>query len=126
MNTRTSNVSAKSVYERAEPGDGRRVLVTRYWPRGVPKTAADEYIPELGPSVPLLRAYKDGEITWDTYRTRYLAEMRREEARAEIHRLAKTARSEKITVMCMCKLEDQCHRSLLRDLIAGFDEEPDA
>lgn len=123
MTTGAAMVAAKSVYETPRPDDGRRILVTRYWPRGVAQTAADEYVRDLGPSIPLLRAYKDGEVGWDTYRVRYLAEMRREEARAEIHRLAKLARSEKITIMCVCKDEDRCHRSLLRDLIIDFDEE---
>ena len=125
METRTVTVHTKSVYERPEPGDGRRILVTRYWPRGVAQSAADEYVRALGPSVPLLRAYKQGEIDWETYKVRYLSEMRSEEARGEVHRLAKLARSERITVMCVCKHEDQCHRSLLRALIIGFEEEPE-
>ena len=122
MRLRTADVATKSVYEPAESDDGRRVLATQYWPRGIPETAADEYVRKLGPSRDLLHAFKRGEIDWEGYKLRYLKEMESEAAKSEIHRLAKAARSERITLMCVCKYEDACHRSLLRDLIANFDE----
>ncbi len=115
-------VRAKSVYDAPSGGDGRRVLVTRYWPRGVSKEGVDEYVPALAPSRELLHSYRQGMLDWPRYRLQYLKEMRGEVARAEIHRLAKLARSEVITVMCVCADQDYCHRSLLRELIAGFDE----
>ncbi len=48
---------------------------------------------------------------------RYLEEMEGEEAQSEIRRLAALARSQRITVICLCKDEGMCHRSLLRNLI---------
>ena len=110
-------VRTKSVYEPADPADGRRVLVTQYWPRGIRKTAADEYVRKLGPSRELLHAFKQGTISWETFRARYLQEMESEEAKSEIRRLANVARSERITVMCVCRDERECHRSLLKELI---------
>jgi uncharacterized protein YeaO (DUF488 family) len=110
-------VRTKSVYEPADPNDGRRVLATRYWPRGIRKTAADEYVRKLGPSRDLLYAFKRGEIGWETFRARYFQEMEGEEAKSEIRRLADVARSERITVLCVCRDERECHRSLLRELI---------
>lgn len=122
MTTQTSNVATKSIYERAEPGDGLRVLVTQYWPRGIAQDAVDEYVRALAPSRGLLHAYRNGELDWPRYRHQYLLEMESEFAKREIHRLAKIARSERITLMCVCKYEEQCHRSLLRELVAGFGE----
>ena len=122
MTTQTSNVATKSIYEHAEPGDGLRMLVTQYWPRGIGQTAVDEYVRALAPSRALLHAFRNGELDWPRYRHQYLIEMQSESARREIHRLAKIARSGRITLMCVCKHEEQCHRSLLRDLVARFDE----
>ena len=110
----------KSVYDPAGPADdGRRVLVTRYWPRGVPKAAVDEYVSALAPSRALLRAFKAGAMDWDAFRDRYLEEMKAPECQAEVQRLAKGAASEPLTLLCVCKKESRCHRSLLKNLVAN-------
>jgi uncharacterized protein YeaO (DUF488 family) len=116
------NIRLKRVYEPASPDDGYRVLATRYWPRGVPKESIDEYLSILAPSRELLHSYRQAQLDWERFRRQYHFEMSREAARAVIHRLAKVARAKVITLMCVCADEARCHRSLLRELIAGFDE----
>lgn len=110
-------IRSKDVYEPPSPDDGLRVLTTNYWPRGVSKERAPNYVRALGPSRDLLRAFKDGEITWEQYAVKYLDEMRADKPHSEIQRLAELSRNETVTVMCMCKDEAQCHRRLLRELI---------
>ncbi len=117
MRVQAPAVRTKSVYQPSSPEDGRRVLVTQYWPRGIPRTAVDEYVRRLAPSRDLLHAFKRGEIDWEAYKVSYREEMEGEEATGEIRRLAEAARSETITVMCVCKDENSCHRSALRELI---------
>jgi uncharacterized protein YeaO (DUF488 family) len=111
------DIRTKSAYSPADPSDGRRVLTTQYWPRGVPRTAVDEYVRALGPSRELLHAFKRGEIDWPAYETAYLREMQTESSKHEIERLAKIALQQRITVLCVCNDEAFCHRRLLRDLI---------
>src|SRR2546421_6411676 len=53
---------------------GCRVLVMRIWPRGVPWKHVDLWLPDAGPSLGLLRAYKRGEFGWDTFAVRYTHE----------------------------------------------------
>ena len=118
-NSPTTQVRTKSVYDPPAAGDGYRVLATRYWPRGVPRGAADEYVRALAPSEELLRSFKDGRIDWWTFRKRYLEEMKAAEPQAEVRRLAALAATRPLTLMCVCKEESRCHRSLLRELIAG-------
>jgi len=109
--------------DRRLPGDGLRLLVCRYRPRGVRKTDEtwDEWDADLGPSRTLhAAAYgKSGPpISWEEYRTRYLAEI--ESRRARIEELAARVRQgETITLLCSsaCMDETRCHRSLLRELI---------
>lgn len=120
-NSTAANVRTKSVYETPNTSDGYRVLATRYWPRGVSKDSIDEYIIDLAPSRALLHQYRNGQLTWRQFSNQYLHEMRAETPRREIHRLAKLARGQTLTVMCVCKEESHCHRSLLRELIAEFD-----
>ena len=111
------NVRLKRVYEPASPDDGYRVLSTRYWPRGVPRLACDEYIAKTAPSRELLREFKHEGLSWENYVPRYLDEMRGDDARSVIERLATIAKSGSMTLMCICEDENRCHRSLLRDLI---------
>lgn len=108
-----------------QEGDGTRVLVCRYRPRGVRKQDEtwDEWWPDLGPSRSLHAAvYGKGQapISFEEYRTRYLAEMAENPARARVHELARrVAAGETITLLCSsaCTDESRCHRSLLRDLV---------
>jgi len=111
-------VLSKSIYDPAAPEDGMRVLTTNYWPRGISRERAGLYKRVLAPSRPLLRAFKDGEIGWPAYEVRYLEEMRGESQRAEIAELARAATSGSVTVMCVCRDDAECHRRLLRELIA--------
>jgi uncharacterized protein YeaO (DUF488 family) len=114
------NIRLKRVYDEPSPDDGRRILATRYWPRGVSKSAVDEYTTKVSPSRELLREFKHEGLSWEQYVPRYLGEMKEPEAVTEIERLAKLAESGRITLMCICEDEKRCHRSLLRDLILSL------
>src|SRR5262245_33655291 len=106
-----------------EAGDGFRLLICRYRPRGVRK--ADEtwhtWCPELGPSKLLHADFygKNGSpLTWEDYRRRYLEEMHTQ--RGLIDELgALHAEGRTITLLCSSACEDaaHCHRTLLRELI---------
>ena len=106
-----------------EPGDGFRVLVCRYRPRGVRKEDEtwDVWWKDLGPSVELHAAYwgKRGKppIAWSEYKRRYLAEVKGNpllDALAE-----KVAAGERVTLLCSsaCLDPSRCHRTLLVGLV---------
>jgi uncharacterized protein YeaO (DUF488 family) len=118
------NVRMKRVYDPPSPEDGHRILVTRYWPRGVKRDAADEYNTKVAPSRELLHEFKHEGLAWEGYVPRYVSEMHDEQAESEICRLAALARSKTITLMCICEDESLCHRSLLRDLILNEASQP--
>jgi uncharacterized protein YeaO (DUF488 family) len=106
-----------------QKGEGVRILVTRYRPRGVRKEDEtwDEWIPALGPSRELHAAFygKNGDpIGWEEYRKRYLAEM--EERSEKVAALAeRLKRGERITLLCSsaCSEPSRCHRQLLSRLV---------
>jgi uncharacterized protein YeaO (DUF488 family) len=107
----------------AKKGDGLRLLVCRYRPRGVHKEDEtwNDWHPNLGPSRELHADYygKHGPpITWKEYTRRYLAEMATQ--REAISELAALVRQGKmITLLCSsaCTDEKHCHRRLLKELI---------
>lgn len=112
----------------AEPGDGVRLLICRYRPRGVRRDEEtwDEWWPELGPSKALhAAAYgKDGApaLAWPAYEARFLAEIAEDPGRFYLRALAeRVRRGEAVTLLCSsaCVDPDRCHRSIVRRLIAG-------
>jgi uncharacterized protein YeaO (DUF488 family) len=110
-------------------GEGVRVLVCRYRPRGVKKEDEtwDEWQPNLGPSKELHAAFwgKTGEpIGWAEYKKRYLAEMR--ERHELVERLAeRLEKGERLAFLCSsaCTDAEHCHRTLLKGLVEGAAED---
>jgi uncharacterized protein YeaO (DUF488 family) len=106
-----------------QEGDGTRILVCRYRPRGVKKSDEtwDEWVPDLGPSRELHHeVYSDKGLPWGEYRHRYLAEMREPRPAFYIRALQqRVAAGEHLTLLCSsaCVDEALCHRSLLKALI---------
>lgn len=70
-------IRIKRVYEAPEPGDGRRFLVERLWPRGIRKDslALDGWLPEVAPSAGLRRWFGHEPAKWDGFRQRYRQEL---------------------------------------------------
>lgn len=106
-----------------EPGDGTRILITRFRPRALPKSEEtwDIWMKELAPSAELLAAFQGKDrpaIGWSTYRIGYVKEMRAQQAM--INDLSQRVKGgESITLLCAstCIRENRCHRSILRELI---------
>ena len=67
----------KRAYEPATPGDGRRFLVERLWPRGVKKSSLPLYawLKEVAPSNSLRRWFGHDPKKWDEFRRRYFREL---------------------------------------------------
>lgn len=113
-----------------EPGDGYRLLVCRYRPRGVPKETEpwDAWCPALAPSVELhaARYGKRGDpLPWEQYEERFLAEMERQRYWIESF-AAKVRAGAEITLLCSSACVDPgaCHRTLVARLLerAAFPE----
>ncbi len=71
-------IRLKRAYDPAAPGDGRRVLVERLWPRGVSKARLriDDWMKDVAPSTALRRWFGHKPARWPEFRSRYFAELR--------------------------------------------------
>jgi uncharacterized protein YeaO (DUF488 family) len=107
-------IAARRIYDPPTAADGTRVLIMRYWPRGIRKDRVSVWLRELAPVIPLLRAYLDGKITWAQYTPRYLAGLERPEARAALAELRALAGRGPVTLLCGCADPARCHRTLLQ------------
>jgi uncharacterized protein YeaO (DUF488 family) len=107
-------IAAKRIYDPTSDSDGTRVLIMRLWPRGIRKDRVDVWLKELGPILPLLRAFRAGAVDWAEYTKRYLAGLERPEAQAPLAQVRAAAKDGTVTLLCGCADETHCHRSLLR------------
>jgi len=108
-------ISTRRVYDPSSRDDGTRVLVMRLWPRGIRKDRVDVWLKELGPVVPLLRAFLDEKITFGRIAEiiehvvgRGTGDAGRGKSLEAVLAADAEARS------CGCADENRCHRSLLR------------
>lgn len=113
----------KHAYQPPARGDGTRLLVTRYWLRGVSKRTVDEWARDLAPSADLLGWHQGrlAELTPGSnasltqhgrFRARYLAELDRQ--RPTLTALRRRARAgETLTLLCACHDPASCHRTIL-------------
>ncbi len=117
------DISTKRWNDPLEPGNGTRILICRYRPRGLPKGEEtwNVWKPELGPSKELLADYHGKgrlQTGWAEYRSRYLKEMLRQ--KDAMQKLSdQVLNGQFITLLCSaaCEREARCHRSLLKSLI---------
>ena len=126
-------LKTKSVHSPIEPGDGLRILATRFRGRGLPTDRYDVWMANLGPSERLLKAVQAGEITWREFSRQYREELfapaatdagnvtiKNHGQKFTLRLVAKLAEKENVTLLCHCA-EDakECHRFLLEKLIAA-------
>jgi len=107
--------------------EGLRVGTVRRPPRGVKKTDYarldyyDVWMPELAPSERLRTWVMSKPITpvrWVAFARRYRTEMRAPAAQRLLALLAALSSTTDLSVGCYCEDESQCHRSVLRELLA--------
>jgi uncharacterized protein YeaO (DUF488 family) len=83
-------IKVKRVYDKPEPGDGKRILIDRLWPRGIKKTAIDVWIKDVAPSDALRNWFHHEEPRWGAFRSKYRKELAaNKDAVAELRKAAK-------------------------------------
>ncbi|CAM3082160.1 Uncharacterized conserved protein YeaO, DUF488 family [Paracoccus aminovorans] len=72
-----SAISIRRAYDPPDPGEGRRVLVDRIWPRGISRETlgADLWLREIAPSDDLRHWFGHDPQKWDEFRRRYGKEL---------------------------------------------------
>ncbi len=92
-------IRTKRVYDPPARGDGRRFLVDRIWPRGMPKARLqpDGWLPDVAPSTELRKWFGHDPAKWTEFERRYRAEL---EAKPEAWRpLLEAAREGTVTLL---------------------------
>jgi uncharacterized protein YeaO (DUF488 family) len=117
MALKTFHLTTRCVYDHPAPADGMRILVTRFWPRGVARTTVNLWFRELGTAPALIQEWKKGTIRWTGFRRAYLRGLQDPAARQSITEIRKLLAANPVTLLCSCRDEARCHRSILRQAI---------
>jgi len=111
-------IKTKAIFQPIESSDGYRVLITRYYPRGVSRDNFDEWVSVLSPSPELLSEYKERHIDWDAFMSLFLKELRCNVGSQEALRiLNELSKKHDVTLLCYEKSGTPCHRHLVRELV---------
>lgn len=98
--------------------DGVRVLVTRYYPRGVKKTKFHRWYREVAPSSLLLKSLKEKQISKKKYIKFYLREMNNPKSLKAIRTIKELLfKGHNVTLLCIEKEGKFCHRHILKEII---------
>lgn len=70
-------IALKRVYDAAAPGDGKRYLVERLWPRGIRKESLriEGWLKDVAPSTELRQWFSHDPAKWTQFRRRYFREL---------------------------------------------------
>jgi len=112
-------IKTKAIHRPAEEEDGLRVLITRFYPRGVKKDHFDLWLRELSPSIDLLMKYKNGKIEWHDFAAALKHELYLNTDSWETINILNTdaRRGGDITLLCYERSNQPCHRHIVRDII---------
>jgi len=107
-------------------GEGTRIGTVRRPPRGVAKTAFasqnwyDVWLPNLAPSIETMKLGQQATTPaeWTAFTKKYRSEMASPENTHVLELLATLSHHSDFSVGCYCEHEAQCHRSILRELLA--------
>ena len=117
-------VKTKCLFDPPVKSDGKRILITRSWPKGVKEEKLQaEWCSEFAPTWELLDDWKKGNVTWYEYGRRYESEIRYY-SWPDLHDLVDLADQETITLLCFEKESNpHCHRHILKAMIDRWAEE---
>ena len=96
----------KRIYDSDDPGDGKRILVDRLWPRGVSKERADLYgwFKDVAPSPELRAWFGHQPERFEEFRQRYLAELQDDEAKQpELDQIRQLSQTGPVTLLYAAK-----------------------
>jgi uncharacterized protein YeaO (DUF488 family) len=111
-------IKTKSIFQPRVEDDGIRILISRFYPRGIERTHFHEWALSLSPSPELLFSYKRGNRNWSSFKRMFIAELKRNiESLDTIGTLNEIGQNRDITLLCYEQSGVACHRHIVRDII---------
>jgi uncharacterized protein YeaO (DUF488 family) len=110
-------IKTKSIFESREVADGKRILITYAWPKNFISQDIDSWIPELGHPWELVANWPKARVTWEEFTKEYHNILQKKRNQPILQSLREQSREHNITLLCTCKIEHRCHRSILKEFL---------
>lgn len=115
------SLQIKRVYDKPSRSDGYRVLVDRFYPRGLTKREAayKVWLKDIAPSRDLVKWYhEDSERRWPEFKKRYKEELRTRNGKEEVENLLDIIEEHpKVTLLYGSKDEEHNNAVVLEDIL---------
>lgn len=116
-------LKTKSILEQKEESDGLRIsIMSRHTLNDgiaphpeISSSSYDQWLCSLAPTAGLLGDYYKRGLPWGQFEKRYLEHIRQPEVQIEVQTLAKTSLDSVITLLCIEKSPEYCHRRILAE-----------
>jgi uncharacterized protein YeaO (DUF488 family) len=112
-------IKVKRIYEspKAGPGDGKRILVDRLWPRGLRKdeVAVDDWMKDLAPSSQLRKWFGHDPAKWEEFKIKYRQEL--ESKKELLEKVREEARAGTVTILYGAKDAERNNAAALKELL---------
>ena len=114
-------VKLKRAYEKAAADDGIRVLVDRFWPRGVSKEKLnlESWMKEVAPSAQLCKWFNHDSEKFDEFKQKYQEELQSNPEQQEQLEVLRHMVSEQKQVTLVYGAKDEVHNqaAVLKELL---------
>jgi len=113
-------IKIKRVYDAAEESDGLRVLVDKFWPRGMKKSDIpyDLWVKTVGPSDSLRKMFhQDPEKHWNAFAQQYAKELEQSAEFLSFANNLKELNPPTITLLFAFKNTEKNHAYVLKDAL---------
>ncbi len=98
-----------------------RILVSRFYPRGVKRERFDLWKREASPTPELLKAYRGGSIDWTEFEKRFKMQLKtQEKSIAAMKELLELSIRRNITLLCYEREGQNCHRQIVKERLASL------
>jgi uncharacterized protein YeaO (DUF488 family) len=114
-----STIKIKRIYEKFEKSDGFRILVDKFWPRGIKKEEAAIYLwlKDIAPSNTLRKWFNHDPKKWLEFQKRYAIELA--DKHALIDSIKKEAKQKTVTLLFSSKEMEHNNAVALRNFIVS-------
>ena len=111
-------IRIKRVYDKADKGDGYRILIDRLWPRGLSKGKAQIalWLKEAAPGTELRKWFSHDPEKWNEFRRKYESELKNKSG--YIQEIKEIEKKEKLlTLLYSAKDEEYNNAVVLKDFL---------
>jgi uncharacterized protein YeaO (DUF488 family) len=117
-------IEIQRAYDSWPGGTAYRVLVDRFWPRGLRKAdlQPDAWAKDLAPTAELIKWFGHEAERWAEFRTRYMGELSGAERQSAMRDLLAAAGARSIILLYGARDAEHNQAVVLRDVLRGIDE----